>query len=252
MAYSRNSRGQASIELVVGVMFLLMIFSVAMMLANQKMSESSELKAYLDAKRVGRSVKLNIEAVGEQGPGYFKYFSVPGKIQGGYNYTVTVSGNVLEVLYHGRRWSTRLGVGNVTIHSIDYGLEFSNRVVYAPQGIVVVGHRPNLLPVTQSLSFDYNSSSNVILVFIDVKNDAHVGSPASTLSFSQFHGGMMEPAVFAQVPAIPAFESVRVCLEDTLYGGGGLKTFVFEVDAEGVVDEGVEDDNVVEKTVYVP
>ncbi|MCX6694695.1 MAG: hypothetical protein NTU61_00145, partial [Candidatus Altiarchaeota archaeon] len=207
-------KAQAALEMIVSVVFLVLIFLVVAILALEKSTESSELKTYLDAKRIGESVKDNVNMISQQGPGYYKYFSVPEQIHGGYSYNLSFGSTGLDVVWGEPAWSTKLLTPNVVVSSIDYGLTKSNRIMNRGGRIEISGHRPNLVPVCDTISTV--SDGTIVNITFEVINDAHVDDVNTTRTYLvQTYGGTSYAMRFGDTPEIPAFGKVMVFVNDT-------------------------------------
>ena len=75
--------GQASLEFILVLGFIMLIFMVVFIVVWEKQKEAIEQKTFLDAQRICHSVAANINTTGEQGGGYYLYFSVQDKLYGG-------------------------------------------------------------------------------------------------------------------------------------------------------------------------
>jgi len=126
-----NKKGQTSIELIISLGFLILTFAIIVILAYDKTSESAEIKVYMDVKRIGESIKDNINTVSEQGPGYYKYFSIPSRIRGFYDYNVSIYGNMLHISWDHRLspYTTHLISANVTLLELEKGANNRNCIM---------------------------------------------------------------------------------------------------------------------------
>jgi hypothetical protein len=161
-------RGQSGLELIVGIAFILMVFYVIVIIAQDKTQESSDTKTFLDARRIAESVKDNINMISEQGPGYYSYFSLPAQIQGGYDYNLSIRGNTIELMWADRTWTANLLTSNITVYCLSLGTDTKNRIMHSPSGIEVACNLPNLRLAPGSLRFAENYTT------FTVWNDAHV------------------------------------------------------------------------------
>jgi len=80
-----GDRGQASIEMIITIGIILII---CLIFSQMRIRESNEYTMFLDAKRVCKSVADNIDTIAEQGPGYYRYISIPNTIKGGHEYDI--------------------------------------------------------------------------------------------------------------------------------------------------------------------
>ncbi len=223
----RMGRGQTGLELIVGVAFIVMIFAVMVLLAMDKMAESSRIKSFLDARRIAGSVGDNINTIAQQGPGYYTYFSLPTHVQGGYEYDIHVGGNVLDMTWADSTWSENLLSSNVTIYCISKGGNTRNRVFYGGEGIMVTCHLPNLKVDEDSLTIGVNTSS------FDLVNDAHVPSGAFKVMFEANN-----TTENRTIMRLSAGQSLR--MQFNISVAGNVSVYVDYLD---VVNESIESDN---------
>ncbi|MBU0761609.1 MAG: hypothetical protein KKD39_01160 [Candidatus Altiarchaeota archaeon] len=224
--FPKGCVGQAVLEFTVAMGFLLIIFSLVVITSIQKTSESAGIKTYIDSRRIGNSVKDNINMITEQGRGYYRFFSIPESIHGGYNYSMYAVGNVLEMTYGDNVWSTNLISGNVTIHCLSYGKSVKNRVINRGWAVEVTCHKPNMMFDEANTIVTVNSTT------LQITNDAHVGaqdfivSLSNTTDWIDYHVGWIEPLGVETV----SFDS-------------GAGDFCAYIDYQEEVDESIEADN---------
>ncbi|MFH1054737.1 MAG: CARDB domain-containing protein [Candidatus Altiarchaeota archaeon] len=222
-------RGQSGVELIVGLVFIVMIFLVIVLLSMEKTSESADIKTYLDVKRLGGSVKDNINMISQQGPGYYSYFSIPEQLQGGYEYDLFMRGNVMELMWGNNTWSAKLLASNATVHCLSKGLNRKNRIFYSEDGIEITCHLPNLkIPKNRVI---VNKDGNYTKAYI--VNDAHVDSPGFTATFRT-----RDNETNVSMSGLPAGESVMLQFNSTL-----ADYVTVYADSGYEVNESIEDDN---------
>jgi len=227
------ANAQASIELIITVGFMLLIFLMVSMLALQKTVESHSIKLFLDAKKVTGSFSDNINTIAGEGGGYYRYFSVPATIYGDREYNITVAQNSVEISGGDFAYSTLISSANVTVYCLDKGENATNRIVNNGGEIVITCFRPNLLPVSES-AYVVDGEGNNKTLRVTVKNAAQVASPFFLVAVN---GSTVIP-----VAGIP--EESEVVLNYTLVNPGpGAYTVLFEVDYDNAVEESIESDN---------
>ena len=163
-------KGQGGLEFIMAFGFLMMVLLMASLISIQKTQDSADLKTAMDAKRVGTSIKDNLDTIAQQGPGYYRYFSIPRSLQGGYDYDVRIEGNVIEISYEQNSWSAYLISSNITYNCLTKGYLRKNRVKYEPWGLTLNCHLPNLKADDASYFQEGNWS------YLEIVNDAHVPS----------------------------------------------------------------------------
>lgn len=208
---------------------------IVLMLVADKTSESSEVETLMDAQKVGTSLRDNINMINEEGPGYFAYFYLPDTIQGGYDYNIVISNNVIDLAWEENAWSTKVVPTNVTVFCLSKGLSSPNRIFYGPSGIEITCDLPNLKPLPQTLRLYQGSTS------VDVYNDA----PADAPSFSALMLTNSTPS--SAVVALPGLAAGQTA---TIKFPLGAKKFVYVyVDYLNQVNESVKSDNTMNVTL---
>ncbi|MBD3388771.1 MAG: hypothetical protein GF416_06855 [Candidatus Altiarchaeales archaeon] len=229
----RGLRGQTGLELIIGISVLLMIFCVIVLIAMEKTAESSRIKTLLDARRVATSVKDNVNMIGQQGPGYYSYFSLPNRLHGDYEYDIVIRGNVLEMMWGERTWTTRVMDSNISVHCLSKGLNTRNRIKNNKAGIEVTCHLPNLKVVPGSLVIVDNTT------WVEIVNDAHVDSPYFKTSLLT-----NDTTLNVSTSSLKAYDSLTLSFNSTF---GEFVTVT--VDYLDTVNESIETDNNVTKTI---
>jgi len=144
MMFLFRVKAQVGIEFMVAVVSLLLVFTLVALLSLRKSEESTELKEFISAKMIAMRFAENINMVSEQGSGYWRYFHLPKYIYGEQNYSLNVAGSLVEISWGSRGWSTYLLTGNVHLHCLDLGENYTNRVVNEGGVIHITCHRPEL------------------------------------------------------------------------------------------------------------
>jgi hypothetical protein len=227
-----RGRGQVGMELIVGLSLIIMVFIIIMLIVGEKSSENAKIASLLDARRVGNSVKDNVNMIVQQGPGYYTYFSMPTALHGGYDYEVYLGGDALELMWADQTWSTKLLASNVTVWCLSKGLDVKNRVIFNEDGIVVTCHLPNLKVLRNTLSIKENPDGTN-RTRVTVIDDSHVGSDSYRTRF-QTNGSIQ----LANMPPLGPGESTIFEFNATL-----LDYMSIEVDDQDDVNESIESDN---------
>jgi hypothetical protein len=233
------SKAQSSIELISALAIILLVLVLMTAYSIEKTHESAELRTFIDAKRVCSSITDNLDSIQQQGMGYYKYFSIPARLEGNYAYNVSVNNNVVEVYWGEKAWATTTIASNVVIYCLDYGLNSTNRVRNDGSQLSITCNKPNLRPLPESIQY-WNDHGNVT-VSVHVENDALAASPAFNVTFD----GLEQ-----QVGGLGPYEEVE--LNQTIYGfPPGGHTLVISVDVHNAVDESIETDNTVNQTITI-
>jgi len=234
-----NRKAQVGMELMTAMVLILIILIVMTLYSIEKSQESKDIKTFIDAKRIGTSIADNLDTVEEQGKGYYKYFSIPQQIEGGYDYSVHIGLNVVEISWGERSWVVNTIASNVTVYCMDYGLNQSNRVWNRGDHLEITCYRPNIRPIKDSLRY-WNDQGNVT-ISVSVENQGHVKSPVFNISIEDLD---------RQLPALEPYEKVEVNHTIANFPEGGYTVYI-TVDTEGAAEESIEADNTINETITI-
>ena len=84
------AKAQASVELIVYVSIMLVIFGVAAVSAGSKQKEIYDERVFAEARNIINSAATEIDEAVSVGDGYSHVFAMPDKILGEVNYTVGI------------------------------------------------------------------------------------------------------------------------------------------------------------------
>lgn len=150
----RSGKGQTTIEMIVVVGLVLILFTIVLLVAHRKAVDSNDFKMQLDAKRVANSVADNINAIAEQGHGYFRYFSLPEYLFGGADYDVEIYANFVEVnwtnRYGDQSYITQIVTSNATKYCLNMNESKMNKVFNYNERVLLTCSRADLMPVEDS------------------------------------------------------------------------------------------------------
>lgn len=126
-----GEKAQSSIEFISVVGFVFLIFMISLIVVWDKQRGAIEEKIFLDAKRVCDSIATNINTISEQGDGYYRYFSIPDKLYGGYDYNITIYPNISRVWikWDTHSYSASIITANLEIIFIQKGEDKENCVI---------------------------------------------------------------------------------------------------------------------------
>lgn len=232
-------KAQVGVELVTALTIILFILVLMTVYSIEKSEESNDLKTLIDAKRICTSVASNLDTIQQQGKGHYKYFTIPEKIYGNYEYNLSMGKNVVEISWGEKAWAIRTIASNVTIYCLDYGLNESNRVWNRGNYLEITCYRPNLRPIKDSIKY-WNDSGNVTLS-LKVENAGHVDSPSFNVSID---------SIIKQINGLNAYEKVEVNQTIASFPVGGY-TVIIKADAEDIIEESIESDNTINETITV-
>ena len=131
--------GQAAMEYILVVGFLMLIFMGVLLIIYEKNSEIVQTKVFLDAKKISNSIVTNINTISVQGSGYYRYFTVPEKLYGDNDYEIAIYGNSVEL-----RWGIEpftWSKSPITANVHGYLVKGENKVINCG-GIIYVGRPP--------------------------------------------------------------------------------------------------------------
>lgn len=109
----RTERGQAGLEMMAFVAFILLAFSVAYLSLTSKTISAIESKANEDARHISDRVASEINTAVAEGNGYSKMFRLPDRIQSS-NYTIFVERGAVFVDWQDRSVASNVIVNNIT------------------------------------------------------------------------------------------------------------------------------------------
>ncbi len=249
----KSKKAQVTVEMILVVALILLMFTLALVTAHRKNVESTDFKLQLDAKRIAQSLATNINSIAEQGPGYFKFFSLPAYLYGGNEYTINVSGNFVEIY-----WDTRYGeqgyitqvvTSNVSDYCIDKGEDSKNKVFNYGEKILISCERSDIMiegdsltPLSAKTGDDVELSFNILSYGV---LDAENFNVSLTL-VNQTGGVKWGP--YTQEISLLAADS-REELEATMPSyPQGIYYLLIEVDSEDSLFESYGGDNVYNAT----
>lgn len=241
-------RGQFSLEVIITLGFLLLVFILVSLLVRDKIGESSEIQSFLDARRIVEHITVNVNMISEQGPGYYRYFSLPSLLRGGFSYDVNAYGNLIGLSWDSKTWSKQTLSQNVTIVCLDKGLDKRNYVFNTAGGnIEIICDRPNLAPVSGSISLDNVSCDTDAIVEVTLENTGTMRSESFKVAFNESGVLFNESLVdgldeWSKTPA-----EVMWHTPDT----PGTATVYVTVDYTNSINESIESDNTLSRDVEV-
>jgi hypothetical protein len=244
MKRKRNLKGQSSIELITGIVFLLLIFTLILFLAYQKTRESLMLKSVIDAKRVVKTFAMSINVIAEQGSSYYKYVSIPETLYKNFNYSLTTYGTWVEISWDSKAspLSSSLVTSNVTVYCLDKSMEKKNKILNDNGEIIITCYRPDLKPLPETFKPREVTSGEIVNLSIKVKNSGVVDSGEFTVLFNS------QPIVLS---SLGVEKTERVKVEYTAPLTPGNYTIPILVDSQDDIYESIEEDNFYNATIEV-
>lgn len=231
---SRFFRGQVSLELITTVGFVLLIFIVVLLLALEKSGFAYNLKLFLNARSVAKSLAVNVNTISEQSAGYFRYVSFPSRLFGDVDYDLSASEDTVSIIYGGDEWTEHVISANVTLFCLDKGEGLRNRIENTGKAVIITCSRPNLVFEANSFTASSSKAGENATVSVVVEDRSHVAAPAFTVRLNQSSN--------ATVASLASGARTRVPYNITV-PPAGTASILFEIDPEGSVNETIEGDN---------
>jgi type II secretory pathway pseudopilin PulG len=189
----RSNKGQTTIEMIVVVGLIMIIFILVMLITHAKTVESNDFKLLLDAKRVAQSVADNINTIAEQGHGYYRFFTLPPYLFGGEDYNLNTYGNFLEVNWTARSgpqaYTTQLITANVSDYCFEQGNGKLTKVFNYKERVIISCERADLMPVDDSFMPESRKGTVPLNIHIDIFNYGILDSGPFNTTFQLFDSG---------------------------------------------------------------
>jgi hypothetical protein len=144
-------KGQTSLEMIISIMFVLFILVIISLFANERNGEAERIKLKIDAKRVASSLADNINNIAIQGPGFYRYFSLPDTLYGITEYNLSTYQDFLEISAADYVWSTQTVSSNITTYCMDKGPFKRNKVYNDADRINIICNKPELIYINGSM-----------------------------------------------------------------------------------------------------
>lgn len=235
--------GQSSIETLMVFLFVLFMLVVLALFASERNRESSDLKMLIDLRRICSSFADNINNIAEQGPGFYRYFSLPAYVYGYSDYSVYVYRNFVEVSAGNHSVIDYIVYPNVSIYCLDKDLMKKNKVYNEGVRLLVLCHRPELFVLNGSVWPRKVVVDEVFNFSVRVMNFGPVESGNFTVLFND--------SVPVRVYSVPSEEVVEVGFTMTAPQSPGIYNVSVLLDSGNEVDESMEDNNFYRGFIYV-
>ena len=249
----RQVKGQAGIEMLFSIMFVLFILTIITLFANERTKEANSVQMRLDAKRVCISLAENINNIAKQGPGFYRYFSLPDTLYGVTEYNLTVYRDFVEISADDYIWSTQTITSNITLHCMDKGAFERNKVFDDSGSISIICNKPELRYVDGSMWLSYSNSS-LWPPYADANNSLNLtikimnyGPRQSGPFWVRFNGTTLkriDPLAPDEIIEVPSYSLT------TPLSSGPFPVIV-EIDYNNSVNESIESNNVFNVTLNV-
>lgn len=240
-----SQKGQATMELLITIAFILFIFIIVALFANERNREGNDLKIKTDTKIICKSVADNINTITEQGSGFYRYFSLPKKTYGEHEYNISVHENWVEISLenYNYTWTTQIVTSNVTVFCLDKDLNKRNKVFNDQEKIFIICHRPELMVVNDSFQPVFALVNESINVSIEIINFGSVDSGQFIVLFNNTHQVV--------VPTLKSEEVAEVGFNMMAPEIHGYYPIEIKIDANDSVNESIESNNLYNGTINV-
>lgn len=119
--YSGKHRSaQGSVEFMVIISIVGLIFIVVLFIITQKWQESNDFMTFIDAKKVANTLSTNINNLAQQGHGYWRSFYLPPRVNG-YDYNISVTENNVLVEWQDQNYVMPIVTKKVDVISLTKG-----------------------------------------------------------------------------------------------------------------------------------
>jgi len=237
-----NSTAQSALELIIAIAFILMIFIILLFSYQLRLVESNELKMVMDGKRICKSIATNINTISEQGSSHYLYLSVPEKVEGGHDYSINISNNIVDISWYEFSWSEQIITPNVTVYCLDKGLTMKNKILNEDERILILCNRPELMPVQDSFKPVTAQVDETVNVSIDIENFGVTDARQFTVRFNNTN---------VTVPELGGDEKTTVKAELTMPSSPQSYIVRISVDPNNEVNESIESNNAYNGTIQV-
>ncbi len=239
--------------MIVTIVIVISIFVICVVFSQMKINESNEYSMFLDAKRICRSVADNIDTIAEQGPGYFRYVSIPDKITGGYDYDIVTYTKFVEIVWDNPKyspWNTQIITNNVSFccngicctgecskGKLSKGLNKKNKVYNDNGSVFVACNMPDLKFFRGTFLPTRAGSNENITLRIEIVNSGPVDANNFVVRFNHTETNRIENVT---IPYLKADESIIVRANFTAPAYGN---YTIIVDYFNNVSESIEFNN---------
>ncbi len=251
----RSNKGQTTVEMIVVVGLIMLIFILIMLITYTKTVESNDFKMQLDAKRVAQSAADNINTIAEQGHGYYRFFNLPQYLFGGEDYNVSTYGNFLEVNWTSRTgpqaYVTQLITANVSNYCFEKRSGKMTKVFNYGERVIVTCERPDLMLVEDSFTPEDLEFSGSQTITIEVFNYGILEAGAFNTNFSLYNSsGVLKWTAVNLSSGIPADR--RIMITKTISGvSSGSYNLSIHADSNDTVTESFNGDNWYNATITI-
>ncbi|HEX55524.1 MAG TPA: hypothetical protein ENF49_05290 [Candidatus Altiarchaeales archaeon] len=251
-----NREGQSTLEMIVTLGLLFIVFTIALIAAYRKTVESNELKMDLDARRICQSLAYNIDTVAQQGSNYYRHIRIPRYLIGMHEYNLSVYGNYVEIMWRGthgyRAYGLQVITNNTRVYCsnnnhtiIEKGLDKRLQIFNDNGTILITCERPDLRVISETFKPRVIGHGN-FNISIDVINIGINDSASFSVTFNNSIIGNYS----ARIDSLEAGESKTATVHVAGVSPGNY-TISIVVDSLNEIYESIEEDNHYNATIEV-
>jgi len=248
----RNINGQASMEFLVTLGIVLLIFILALLFSHLKMSEINAYKTQLDVERICKSVAYNIDTIAALDDGFYLYFSIPEKILGGYDYNIMTYYNFVEIYgdFPMSPWNIQITTNDTRIccdgscsslgnpRRLSKGLDKKNKVYKENGSVYIICYMPELRILKGTILPRYADDVTPINLTFEIENFGPVDANSSFVVYINKTGSPLEQYVI--VPRLAADSSYFISVNFSAPAWGNYTVYL---DLYDNVSESIETNN---------
>ena len=229
-------KGQASIEMIMSIMFVLFILVIISLFASERNREADGIKLVIDAKRVATSLADNINNIAIQGPGFYRYFSLPDTLYGVTEYNLSIYRDFLEISAQNFSWDTQTVSSNITAYCMDKGQFNRNKVFNDADRIYIICNKPELMYLNGTMWPATAYVNQSINLSFKIMNFGPVDAGSFWVRFNGSSSKKISSIRSEEILEVPAFSFNTTAIP-------GIIPINISIDWNNSIDESIESNN---------
>ena len=229
-------KGQTSIETIMSIMFVLFILVIISLFASERSREAEGIKLRIDAKRVASSLADNINNIAIQGPGFYRYFSLPDTLYGVTEYNLSIYRDFLEISAQNYTWTTQTVSSGITTYCMDKGSFKRNKVFNDDDRIYIICNKPELMYLNGTMWPATAYVNQSINLSISIMNFGPVGSGSFWVKYNGTTAKKIDSLGSEQTLEVPPFSFNATATP-------GIIPINISIDWNNSIDESIESNN---------
>lgn len=239
-----TKKAQTSMELITGIVFLSLIFLIFLIVANEKLQESNDIKSWIDAKRICKKFAMNIDTIASQGNSYYKKFKLPEKVYKNFDYNISLYSNRVEISWDSKLspYSLPIATSNVTIYCLDKDEHKENKILNDNENIIILCYKPELTILKEKFYPTEVNSGKKVNLSVWIKNIGLVKA------------GQFKVLLNSQeltINSLDVDESIKIFANYTAPLNAGNYSVGMILDPNNDIDESIESNNYYNATISV-